>query len=420
MREKCHKSCGVTPDCTPKESPKPWPGRATADGTRLFSTMYPGAYHAAEHHWRRDPAMGEFYLPGQQMRGAPWLHLSSLGVGTYLGERDARTDEQVTTAIIASVHRGWNCIDTASNYRNSRAERSVGAALNALFSGNVGITRDMLLISTKAGYIADDIADNLMIKGSKNGGIVTDYIVGGNCIHPNCLDASLKRSLSALNLAMVDILYLHNAAESHLGGLGNEAFLKRLREAFAWLEGARKEGKIAAYGMATWDCFRKAPERGGLQLQDIVKLAESVGGRNHGFRYVQLPINARMREAWEQEWQAVEVDGQTQKKTFMEAAARLGVGVFASAPLLEGELLKDEALRVKLDEVEELALLHNLGVKLLQISRSTPFLTTALIGHKAAKNADANVRLIALDPLNRDTFHKVMAQIDDGGKQAIV
>lgn len=27
--------------------------------------MYPGAYHAAEHHWRRDPAMGEFYLPGK-------------------------------------------------------------------------------------------------------------------------------------------------------------------------------------------------------------------------------------------------------------------------------------------------------------------------------------------------------------------
>ncbi len=45
-----------------------------------------------------------------------------------------------------SVHRGWNCIDTASNYRDTRAERSVGAALNALFSGKVGITRDMLLI----------------------------------------------------------------------------------------------------------------------------------------------------------------------------------------------------------------------------------------------------------------------------------
>ena len=37
-----------------------------------------------------------------------------------------------------------------------------------------------------------------------------------------------------------------------------------------------------------------------------------------------------------------------------------------------------------------------------------------------AKNADANVRLIALEPLNQDSFHKVMAQIGDGDKQASV
>lgn len=63
-------------------------------------------------------------------------------------------------------------------------------------------------------------------------------------------------------------------------------------------------------------------------------------------RYVQLPINARMREAWEARWQTVDVDGVATQKTFMEAAARLGVGVFASAPLQEGSLLKDAALQV--------------------------------------------------------------------------
>lgn len=65
-------------------------------------------------------------------------------------------------------------------------------------------------------------------------------------------------------------------------------------------------------------------------------------------RYVQLPINARMREAWEQRWQTVEFQERTgpQKRTFMEAAARLGVGVFASAPLLEGQLLQDSDLQV--------------------------------------------------------------------------
>lgn len=63
-------------------------------------------------------------------------------------------------------------------------------------------------------------------------------------------------------------------------------------------------------------------------------------------RYVQLPINARMREAWEDRWQTVDVDGVATPKTLMEAAARLGVGVFASAPLQEGSLLKDTALQV--------------------------------------------------------------------------
>ena len=41
---------------------------------------------------------------------------------------------------------------------------------------------------------------------------------------------------------------------------------------------------LQAYGMATWDCFRKPREQGGLQLQTMVKLAEGVAGKNHGFR----------------------------------------------------------------------------------------------------------------------------------------
>ena len=45
-----------------------------------------------------------------------------------------------------SVHKGWNCIDTASNYRSGRAEVAVGHALRSLFTANVGITRDMLFI----------------------------------------------------------------------------------------------------------------------------------------------------------------------------------------------------------------------------------------------------------------------------------
>ena len=41
---------------------------------------------------------------------------------------------------------------------------------------------------------------------------------------------------------------------------------------------------LQAYGMATWDCFRKPRQQGGLQLQTMVKLAEGVAGKDHGFR----------------------------------------------------------------------------------------------------------------------------------------
>jgi aryl-alcohol dehydrogenase-like predicted oxidoreductase len=56
-------------------------------------------------------------LAGQKVRGLPWLKLSSIGVGTYMGADDDDTDEQVVSATLLSVARGVNVIDTARNYR---------------------------------------------------------------------------------------------------------------------------------------------------------------------------------------------------------------------------------------------------------------------------------------------------------------
>lgn len=64
-------------------------------------------------------------------------------------------------------------------------------------------------------------------------------------------------------------------------------------------------------------------------------------------RYIQLPINAGMLEAVRRPWQVVHDDsGRTRSLTLLEAAAELGVGVFASGPLGEGGLLTDEAVKV--------------------------------------------------------------------------
>ena len=60
-------------------------------------------------------------------------------------------------AIVESVRAGWNVIDTAVNYRQQKGERCVGKALAELdywFSG--GVTRDEVVIATKAGFIPGD------------------------------------------------------------------------------------------------------------------------------------------------------------------------------------------------------------------------------------------------------------------------
>lgn len=38
--------------------------------------------------------------------------LSSLGMGTYLGEADDLTDEQTLCALLFTITHGWNVIDT--------------------------------------------------------------------------------------------------------------------------------------------------------------------------------------------------------------------------------------------------------------------------------------------------------------------
>src|SRR5437016_2373111 len=95
---------------------------ATLDGTARYRDRFKDV--AAKDHFRH-----------AQNR---WL--SSIGIGTYLGEADEECDRQYTEAIVRAVELGVNVIDTAANYRFQRSERSVGVALNALFAR--GFARD--------------------------------------------------------------------------------------------------------------------------------------------------------------------------------------------------------------------------------------------------------------------------------------
>src|SRR5438270_13362488 len=96
-------------------------GRATAEGTERYSNRFPQLRPAG--HFRRP----------EQVPGASDLWLSSIGLGTYLGEPDDATDQAYIEAIVTALRSGINLLDTAINYRHQRSERNVGAALAQLF-----------------------------------------------------------------------------------------------------------------------------------------------------------------------------------------------------------------------------------------------------------------------------------------------
>ena len=88
------------------------------------------------------------------------LYLSNVGIGTYLGEPDSKTDELVTNAVKQSITSGINVVDTAINYRSQKAERSVGKAIQELIDDDK-ISRDQIFLSTKNGYVTNDADVNL-------------------------------------------------------------------------------------------------------------------------------------------------------------------------------------------------------------------------------------------------------------------
>ena len=166
------------------------------------------------------------------------LLLSSLGIGTYLGESDSATDQSYTDAVIAAVSGGINVIDSAINYRFQRSERSVGAALRKLFAA--GIAREELVLCTKGGFLTPDgemPADPSAYFSREyiQAGILRPEDVAGGChaMSPRYLEDQLSRSLHNLGVECIDVYYLHNP-ETQLSEVRREEFSRRVRAALSF------------------------------------------------------------------------------------------------------------------------------------------------------------------------------------------
>ena len=76
--------------------------------------------------------------PESHFRIFDGLNLSSLGMGTYLGDATDYEDEAIENAIYESIKSGaMNVIDTAINYRAMKSEKSIGRALMRLIRDRI-------------------------------------------------------------------------------------------------------------------------------------------------------------------------------------------------------------------------------------------------------------------------------------------
>ena len=372
------------------------PGYATPEGTAAFA--------------EKSDAHADNY------RKFAGLTLSNVGLGTYLGDADDRTDALVSDAVVRSVRAGINVIDTAINYRGQKAERSVGKAAAELIDRGIA-SRDQLFICTKGGYVTNDADVELgfweyVKQEYTDTGVVSsgDITPSYHCMTPSYLSDQIDRSLRNMGLECIDLVYLHNAAEGQMGNVTREKFLGSLRDAMAMYEERRAEGKIRYYGMATWECFRvddASPLY--LSLADICGMAEEVGGKDHGFRFVQMPFNLYYDQALLNKNQAVGEggggggEGGRRHISALSAASELGIGVFTSVPFMQGRLLQPGTMPDFLD--------LDPSLRALQFIRSAPGVLAPLMGQKTPEHVQDNTRIMKIKPLAQPEFAELVSKL---------
>jgi len=330
--------------------------------------------------------------------------VSSVGLGTYLGDPTDAVDDDYERALIAGLDGGCNVIDTAVNYRCGRSERVVGRAIS-----RADVDRDAVVVATKGGFLpfaGDRPADpaDYVRRTFVEGGPVdpADLAAGYHCIAPDAVEALLDRSLDALGLETIDCYYVHNP-ETQLRVRSREAVYDQLEATFERLERRIDAGDIGRYGVATWQAFRVPPENDDhLSLPEVVERARSaaatVGRAETGFEAIQLPFNVHMADAFT----APVHEFEGERRSALAVAHELGLDVFASASLGQGDLAGGLPPAVDAELTGDTP-----AQRAINFARSAPAVTCALVGASDPEHVAENVAAGTFDPLGARAFDAV-------------
>jgi aryl-alcohol dehydrogenase-like predicted oxidoreductase len=330
--------------------------------------------------------------------------VSSIGVGTYLGDPTDEQDAAYHDAITTALESGVNVVDTAINYRNQRSERVVGRALS-----DADIDREAAVVATKGGFVPFDgeRPDNpgaFVQSEYIDTGLVdrADLVSGQHCIAPAYIDDQLDRSLSNLGLDTIDLYYVHNP-ETQLAENSRDAVYDQLQATFEQLERRADDGDIAHYGVATWDAFRVPEDHEKyLSLPEVVEraraAAKAAGNTATHLRAIQLPFNVFMADAFTVQSH----EGPEGPQSALWFAHEAGLDVFTSASIMQGRLANEMpgSVEARLDG-------DTRAQRAINFARSAPGVTCSLVGCGSVEHATENVAAGRFEPLGADAFDAV-------------
>ena len=300
--------------------------------------------------------------------------------------------------MLRALELGCNVFDTAISYRAMTSERALGAALRRAFAGGVA-ARDEVFVVSKCGYLTVDPSSSRLRDGRRylvetyveTGLVDPDEVVNGvHVLSPQFVRDQIRRSRANLGLATLD-LYCLDDPDLQLLAHGPDAFRKLLRAVFAELESAARAGEIAAYGIASFAGFiTPHTEQGHLSIPELFELALEIGGPDHRLRGFALPYGPGVTQAHSADSQFVPGGAAGALDTLRDT----GSAVFAAAPLARGRAVRGLPPFV----AQHLPGLASDAQRALQLARSTPGVTTALVGMRDPRHVERDLGVARVAP----------------------
>jgi predicted aldo/keto reductase-like oxidoreductase len=91
----------------------------------------------------------------------------------------------------------------------------------------------------------------------------------------------------------------------------------------------------------------------------------------------------------------------------LEAAAALGVAAMSSASILQGRVAQGLPETIR----EPLGSLATDALTAIQFVRSTPGITTALVGMSSQEHVEENLQLVRVEPAHPDDYRRVFGEV---------